>query len=65
MLVEQYILSKIYTDKKLKGVTSAYDLWLSQGNSGSLDEFFESLAPNISFSINEQGELEVDINGNS
>lgn len=65
MSVEQYVLSNIYTNKKFNGVTSAYDLWLSQGNSGSLDEFFESLMPSITFSINEQGELEVNLNGNS
>lgn len=55
------IKSIAYTNSKIKtslqGIASAYDVWIAAGNTGTIQDFLDSLTP--SFSINENGEMEV------
>ena len=57
--------AKAYTIQRLANVATAYDVWLSNGNVGTVDEFLASLMPTLEFHVNTNGELEVTINGNS
>lgn len=59
--IETLVLARRYTDVKLSEVDSAYSVWLASGHTGSIDDFLNSLKPTITFQINEDGELEVEV----
>lgn len=63
--IETLVAARMYTNKRVADMESAYDVWLNDGHTGSMSEFLIWLTPAIEFEINNNGELEVMISGNN